>query len=141
MNFSISLIINGERRDIELTDPRVTLLDLLRERLDWRGFALQVLRQLPELLHLPAIDGLEQRLARRKVAVERADADTGPPRHGFEARLRAAGAEDRLRRFQHALAIAERVGAGLAEGFRGLISHGVRLVVPALDKRRMPPYK
>src|SRR6516225_4050653 len=37
MNFSISLIINGERRDIELTDPRVTRLDLLRERLDLTG--------------------------------------------------------------------------------------------------------
>jgi len=37
MNFSISLNINGERRDIELTDPRVTLLDLLRERLDLTG--------------------------------------------------------------------------------------------------------
>jgi xanthine dehydrogenase YagT iron-sulfur-binding subunit len=37
MNFSISLIINGERRDIELTDPRVTLLDLLRERLNLTG--------------------------------------------------------------------------------------------------------
>ena len=37
MNFSISLAINGERRDIELTDPRVTLLDLLRERLDLTG--------------------------------------------------------------------------------------------------------
>ena len=30
MNFSISLTINGVRRDIELEDPRVTLLDLLR---------------------------------------------------------------------------------------------------------------
>ena len=37
MNFSISLTINGERRDIELDDPRVTLLDLLRERLDLTG--------------------------------------------------------------------------------------------------------
>ena len=37
MNFSISLTINGVRRDIELDDPRVTLLDLLRERLDLTG--------------------------------------------------------------------------------------------------------
>ena len=37
MNFSISLTINGVRRDIELTDPRVTLLDLLRERLNLTG--------------------------------------------------------------------------------------------------------
>src|SRR3954462_1391849 len=37
MTFSISLSVNGERRDVELDDPRVTLLDLLRERLDLTG--------------------------------------------------------------------------------------------------------
>ena len=37
MNLPIRLTVNGERRDIELTDPRVTLLDLLRERLDLTG--------------------------------------------------------------------------------------------------------
>ncbi len=37
MNFPISLVVNGVRRDIELDDPRVTLLDLLRERLDLTG--------------------------------------------------------------------------------------------------------
>src|ERR1700726_1331689 len=37
MNFSISLTVNGVRRDVELGDPRVTLLDLLRERLDLPG--------------------------------------------------------------------------------------------------------
>ncbi len=37
MNLSISLTVNGERQDIELADPRVTLLDLLRERLDLTG--------------------------------------------------------------------------------------------------------
>ncbi|MFH0300258.1 (2Fe-2S)-binding protein [Bradyrhizobium sp. 31Argb] len=37
MNFSISLTVNGVRREIELDDPRVTLLDLLRERLDLTG--------------------------------------------------------------------------------------------------------
>ena len=37
MNHSISLTVNGERRDVELDDPRVTLLDLLRERLDLTG--------------------------------------------------------------------------------------------------------
>src|ERR1700754_2865929 len=37
MNVSIGLTVNGERREIELTDPRVTLLDLLRERLDLAG--------------------------------------------------------------------------------------------------------
>src|SRR5205823_4387478 len=37
MNLSISLIVNGVRRDVALEDPRVTLLDLLRERLDLTG--------------------------------------------------------------------------------------------------------
>jgi xanthine dehydrogenase YagT iron-sulfur-binding subunit len=37
MNLSISLTVNGVRRDVELGDPRVTLLDLLRERLDLVG--------------------------------------------------------------------------------------------------------
>ena len=37
MNLPLSLTINGVRRDIVLDDPRVTLLDLLRERLDLTG--------------------------------------------------------------------------------------------------------
>ena len=37
MPFSISLTVNGVARNIELDDPRVTLLDLLRERLDLPG--------------------------------------------------------------------------------------------------------
>jgi xanthine dehydrogenase YagT iron-sulfur-binding subunit len=37
MPFSISLVINGEERVITLDDTRVTLLDLLRERLGLTG--------------------------------------------------------------------------------------------------------
>lgn len=37
MSLSISLTINGVKRKVELEDPRVTLLDLLRERLDLTG--------------------------------------------------------------------------------------------------------
>ena len=37
MSFSISLTLNGERRNVELDDPRTTLLDLLRERLHLTG--------------------------------------------------------------------------------------------------------
>jgi xanthine dehydrogenase YagT iron-sulfur-binding subunit len=37
MNLFISLTVNGERRNVELDDPRVTLLDLLRERLHLTG--------------------------------------------------------------------------------------------------------
>jgi xanthine dehydrogenase YagT iron-sulfur-binding subunit len=37
MNLPIRLTVNGERRDFVLDDPRVTLLDLLRERLQLTG--------------------------------------------------------------------------------------------------------
>src|SRR6201984_291748 len=37
MNLSISLTVNGVRRDVALGDVRVTLLDLLRENLDLTG--------------------------------------------------------------------------------------------------------
>ena len=37
MNFSTTLTVNGVARTIELDDPRVTLLDLLRERLQLTG--------------------------------------------------------------------------------------------------------
>src|SRR5438128_5187689 len=37
MSFSINLTINGQDRSVALDDPRVTLLDLLRERLALTG--------------------------------------------------------------------------------------------------------
>jgi xanthine dehydrogenase YagT iron-sulfur-binding subunit len=37
MSLSISLTVNGAARKVTLDDPRVTLLDLLRERLDLTG--------------------------------------------------------------------------------------------------------
>jgi xanthine dehydrogenase YagT iron-sulfur-binding subunit len=37
MNLSLRLTVNGEQRDMTLDDPRVTLLDLLRERLQLTG--------------------------------------------------------------------------------------------------------
>lgn len=37
MTFAIGLTINGMRRTIDIDDPRVTLLDLLRERLELTG--------------------------------------------------------------------------------------------------------
>src|ERR1700728_378054 len=37
MAFSTTLTVNGVRRTIQLDDPRVTLLDLLRERLELTG--------------------------------------------------------------------------------------------------------
>jgi xanthine dehydrogenase YagT iron-sulfur-binding subunit len=37
MNFPTTLTVNGVARTVELDDPRVTLLDLLRERLELTG--------------------------------------------------------------------------------------------------------
>src|ERR1700723_2612801 len=37
MNFPITLTVNGVPHSVELDDPRVTLLDLLRERLHFTG--------------------------------------------------------------------------------------------------------
>lgn len=37
MSHSITLTVNGDRHILELADPRVTLLDLLREQLDLTG--------------------------------------------------------------------------------------------------------
>ncbi len=37
MNWTVRLTVNGEPRTLALDDPRVTLLDLLRERLDLTG--------------------------------------------------------------------------------------------------------
>jgi xanthine dehydrogenase YagT iron-sulfur-binding subunit len=37
MNFPTTLTVNGVTRTVELDDPRVTLLDLLRERLELTG--------------------------------------------------------------------------------------------------------
>ena len=37
MSYSLTLTVNGVARSIALDDPRVTLLDLLRERLDLTG--------------------------------------------------------------------------------------------------------
>ena len=37
MNFPITLTVNGVPHSVELDDPRVTLLDLLRERLELTG--------------------------------------------------------------------------------------------------------
>ncbi len=37
MSLSVSLTINGEHRDVAIDDPRVTLLDLLRERIGLTG--------------------------------------------------------------------------------------------------------
>src|ERR1700736_994640 len=79
--------------------------------LDRLSLALQLFRQVAELLHLASIDRLKQGLASWEVTVKRPDADTGSSCHGLQARVRTTGAEHSLRRLQDALAIANRIGA------------------------------
>jgi hypothetical protein len=86
-----------------------------------RRLAFQLFRQLAELLYLASIDGLEQRLAGREVAIKRPDADPGSSCHRLQTCVRAASAEDGLCCLQNALAIANRIGAGLANGCCGPI--------------------
>jgi hypothetical protein len=57
------------------------------------------------------------------VAVKRSDADAGPFCHGLQTRVRPTGAEHSLRRLQHALVIANRIGAGPPDSCCGLICH------------------
>ena len=58
MAFSTTLTVNGVTRTIELDDPRVTLLDLLRERLDLtgtkKGCDRGQLMRLPSTMTVPA---------------------------------------------------------------------------------------
>jgi len=54
--------------------------------------------------------------------VQRADADAGAFGHRLQARLGTAGAEHRLCRLEHALAIAHGVGARFA-GSVGVVVH------------------
>ena len=109
------------------------------QRLDRRRFALQLLGELAELLDLAAIDRLVTaprasgngdracRCRRRRVA-----------RHRLQARVRAAGAEHGLRRLQHALAVAQRIGARLSRGLCGPICHRCRSRITH-SLQRSPP--
>ncbi len=87
-----------------------------RKGFDGRSFKGEPLRELAELIHFTPIYRLEQGFARWKMTIERSYADSSALRHGFEARVGAAGAEDVGRRLQQALAIADRVRASLADG-------------------------
>src|ERR1700752_4409249 len=51
------------------------------------------------------------------MAIERADADACAPRHGFKTSIRPAAAEHALCSLQHALAVALRIDARLAQMF------------------------
>ena len=88
------------------------------------GVGTERLGQIGQVIHFAAIHRLEQRLAGREVPVQRADADAGPLRHRLQAGIRAAGAEHRLRRLEHTLAVAQRVRARPSRHLcRGLRHH------------------
>ncbi len=93
------------------------------QRIHGRGLALQLLRQIAELLDLAPVDRLEQSFAGGEVAVQRADADTGLSCDRFEARVRAAGAEDDLCRFENALPVANGISARPSRGSGEPIGH------------------
>ena len=101
-------------------------------------------------LDLVEVDGLEQVLARREVAVERADADLRAPRDVLERGRRAVLGEGLARRGDELLVVAARVRALGARRKRGDIGfgvrHGARLLVRLTNggtlrilKRRDPP--
>jgi hypothetical protein len=93
------------------------------QRFDGLRFVCKPLRELAELIHFTPIDRLEQGFARREVTIERSYADASALRHGFEAGVGTAGAEDVGRRIEKTLAIADCVRASLAHGIRCTICH------------------
>ena len=70
--------------------------------------------EIDKLVDLAAVDSLEQRLARREMAIERADADPGGAGHGLEARIRPAGAEHVARRGKQQVPVSQRIRARFA---------------------------
>ena len=118
-----SLGCNGQApQPCRAWSPPSTLACNQAQRRQGSGSVIEPVGQLGELFDLAAIDRLEQRLARREMAVERCRCRPrpgAPPPRGWP---RAAGAEDGLRRLEHALAIAHRVGAGPARLPGGLCS-------------------
>ena len=84
------------------------------QRVDGLRLLLELFGQIGKLLHLAAVHRLEQRFARGEMPVKRADAHAGGARDRFEACVRAAGAENRLCRLEHTLAIADGIDARLS---------------------------
>src|SRR5262249_25694712 len=118
--------IGGDERDVG-AQPAA-------QGLDRRGLAPQMFRQLGELLHFTPVDRLEQGLSGREMAIERADADPGLARHGFEAGLRTSGAERFLGGGEETLAVAQRIGARPSRRFCRLLSRVTRHFLPAALK-------
>ena len=83
------------------------------QRFDGVRLLLQLFRQIGKLLHLAAVHRFEQGFARGEVPVKRADA-TPAARATASRPVRAAGAENRLCRLEHTLAIANGIGVRLS---------------------------
>ncbi len=84
-------------------------------RFERRGFAGETFGKFAKLIHFVPIDRLEQHLSGWKVTVESSDAHAGSFRHGFEAGVRAASAENVGGHFEQPLAVALGVYARLAQ--------------------------
>ena len=67
------------------------------------------------MLDLPAVDGFDNRVAGRKMPVEGADPDAGPSRDLVQADVGPSAGERSLRRLEQKVAVAQRVGARLAQ--------------------------
>ena len=91
--------LGGDKTDIGMQPPA--------QRLDRLGVRGQSFGKLGQLVDFVAIDRLEQGFTRRKMPIERADADTSLPCHRFQAGLWPAGAEDLRRSLKQQLAIAD----------------------------------
>jgi len=68
-----------------------------------------------KLLGLIAVDRRNQRVAGRKMTVERPDPDTGGSRDLIEAGIRSFFGKGGLRLFEEAKAVALRIGSRLAD--------------------------
>jgi hypothetical protein len=71
-----------------------------------------------EFLDFTAVDGFDESVASREVAIERARADAGPACDVVEARRRANKGEDFLGYLKNAFTVALCIGAGFAGGLR-----------------------
>src|SRR5204863_3245057 len=93
-----------------------------------------------DLFDLIDIESLQQRLAIRKVAVERPDADVGAARDLLESRRLPALGERLASSREHLLVVTARIGALRARNQRLRGCFGRAHSKKSLDKRRGPPY-
>ena len=96
------------------------------QRADRVGLERELSGKLAEMIDLMTVDGLEQRLARWEMPVQRADADASMSSDRLKACLRASGTEDRGRGIEQALPVADRIRPRSPARHRNLRSHVVQ---------------